>query len=132
MVRNDLWKARSTEDRTRGARAHLVLQPLEVHDVRVDGDPDRHDDAGDAGERQREADRLAEEGDERVDRHPGEDEPDDHDQAEQAVEDEHVERDQREPDDAGGDAGVELVLAERRRHVLRPSAPRAAPAARRS
>ena len=34
---------------------HLVLEALEVHDVAVDGDADRHDDAGDAGEAQRHA-----------------------------------------------------------------------------
>ena len=38
----------------RAAEPHLVLQPLEVHDVGVDGHADRHDDAGDTGEGQRE------------------------------------------------------------------------------
>ena len=50
MVRNDRVNARSTDERTVRAGAHLVLQPLEVDDVRVDGDADRHDEAGDAGE----------------------------------------------------------------------------------
>ena len=35
------------------------------------------------------------------------------------VEEQHVERDEREPDQPGGDARLELVGAERRRHALR-------------
>ena len=49
-------------------------------------------------------------------------EPDPHDEAEHPVEEDHVERDEREADEAGDDAGVQLVLAERRRHALRRSA----------
>ena len=58
--------------------------------------------------------RLTEVRDERVDRHPGEREAEDHHASEQAVVDEHVQRDEEQADDAG-DAmpGVELVLAER-------------------
>ena len=36
----------------RAAGLHLVLEPLEVHDVAVDRDADGHDDAGDAGQAQ--------------------------------------------------------------------------------
>ena len=54
---------------------------------------------GHAGERQGQPDRRAQVRDERVDRHRREDQADDHDDAEQPVEDEHVERDEREADD---------------------------------
>ena len=43
---------------------------------------------------------LAEERDERVERHAAQDEAEDHHQAEHPVEDEHVDGDQREADDA--------------------------------
>ena len=118
------------------AGAHLVLHAFEVDDVRVDGDADRHDEAGDAGEASARGVTRRSSG--RITRSacrapsPLRSEPGDHDEAEQPVEDEHVERDEREADDAGDDAGVELVVAERRRHVLDVQLLRAARAARRS
>ena len=56
--------------------------------------------------------------DQRVERGATEQEPGDHDETEEPVVEEHVERDQREPEEPGDDPGVELVLAERRRDVL--------------
>ena len=118
IVRNERAEA-GVERRAHGlARAHLVFQSLEVHDVRVDGDTDRHDDAGDAGEREREAATRREVRHQREEQHAGEAETDAHDQAEQPVVEEHVERDEAEADEAGDDARVELVLAERRRDAL--------------
>ena len=49
---------------------HLVLHPLEVDDVAVDGHPDRHDDAGDAGQRQGVVGGLGDEDGDAVDQHP--------------------------------------------------------------
>ena len=50
-------------DPQRLAVAHLVADPFEVDDERVGGDTDRHDEPGDAGQRQREPGVLAEEED---------------------------------------------------------------------
>ena len=59
MVRNARLKpARPRRDGAAGL--DLVLEPLEVHDVRVDRHADRHDDAGHAGQRQGQAPGLAE------------------------------------------------------------------------
>ena len=55
IVRNARRNPVSSDERTVLPGAHLVLQSFEVDDVRVDGDTDRHDDAGDAREREREA-----------------------------------------------------------------------------
>ena len=57
--RNDLSNARSTDERTVRPDPDLVLQFLEVDDVRVDGDADRDDEPGHAGEREGEPDRRA-------------------------------------------------------------------------
>ena len=63
IVRNARWKAPLGGGAQRaGPAAQLVLQALEVHDVAVHGDADRHDDAGDARQAQRQALRLAEPG----------------------------------------------------------------------
>ena len=51
---------RAVDRRAHGAPgAHLVLQLLEVDDVRVDRDTDGDDETGDPGQGQRQADRRA-------------------------------------------------------------------------
>ena len=52
IVRNDREKPRSSDDRIVLPAPHLVFQAFEVDDVGVDGDADRHDDAGHAGQRE--------------------------------------------------------------------------------
>ena len=48
IVRNGPLEGALGRRSQRAARRDLVLQPLEVDDVAVDGDADRHDEAGDA------------------------------------------------------------------------------------
>ena len=55
IVRQALAKPARRRVRSDSPGAHLVLQSFEVDDVRVDRDADRHDDAGDAGQREGEA-----------------------------------------------------------------------------
>ena len=81
----------------RSAGAHLVLQSFEEHHVRVDGDADRHDEAGDSGQRQRQALRLRQERDDRVDQRARDCEAAGDDQTEQAVVEHHEDEDQARP-----------------------------------
>ena len=93
MVRNDAGERPVDARAHRRAGAHFVLHAFEVDDVRVDGDADRHDDAGDAGEAQhdRDVEHVGQEPrDQRVERHAAEQDAGDHDEAEQPVEDQHV------------------------------------------
>src|SRR5205823_1785925 len=100
------------------ARADLVFEPLEVDDVRVHGDADRHDDPGGPRQRQREPARLSEIRDDRVHERGRDAQAQPHHEAERPVVGEHVERHERETDGTGGQAGRERVLAERGRHGL--------------
>ena len=100
------------------AAVHLVLQPFEEHDVGVDGDTDGDDDAGDAGEREREAARLREQADDAPHQCRRDDEPGGADPRQRPVVEEHEQQDEADADQAGHDAGPERVLAERRRHGL--------------
>ena len=61
------WKPRSVELRSVSPGLHLVLQALEVDDVGVDGHADRHDDAGDAGQGERQPCARRQAADDRVD-----------------------------------------------------------------
>ena len=56
IVRRARTQARGTADAQRPALADLVLEAFEVDDERVGRDTDRHDEPGDAGEAQGEAD----------------------------------------------------------------------------
>ena len=91
----------------------LFLDAFEDDDVRVGRDADRQDQAGEAGQRQRDA----EEEDCAVHERGVDAEADHRDEAEEAVEEEQEERD----DDQAADRGVlrllQRVLAERRRDV---------------
>ena len=81
IVRNERVNPRSTDERTVRPVSHLVLESLEVHDVRVDGHADRHDEPGHAGERERQADLVTEERDQCVrSGRRAHEEPCDHDQ----------------------------------------------------
>src|SRR5664280_2753941 len=72
----------------------LVLQTLEVDDVRVDGDADRDDEADDAGQVDRGVEALAHGGDDRPEQCSGHPQAgNDHD-AQQAVVEDHVEQHQ--------------------------------------
>ena len=101
IVRNARRNPVSSDERTVLPGAHLVLESFEVDDIGVDGDTDRHDDAGHTGQREREALRAPRVGDEREEDHAGEPEAEPHDEAEQPVEEDHVERDEAEADEPG-------------------------------
>ncbi len=97
----------------RAPGSRLLLDSLEDDDVRVGGDSDRQDQAGEARQRQHDAeeqDRAVHQG--RVDR-----EADDRDDAEEAVEDQQEDRDDEQADDRGVPGLAERVLAERGRDV---------------
>ena len=108
-------------------RDDVLLEVLVEHDVGVDRDADGHDDAGDAGEGERQALVLAEVGDDRP-QQCGRDRQAAHGhEAEQPVVDHHVEEHEGEADEAGGDAGVEGVLAEAWPTPTGSAGPRARP-----
>ena len=54
MVRNERVNAPVDAGAHRAPRAHFVLHAFVVDDVGVDGDTDRHDDAGDTGQAEHE------------------------------------------------------------------------------
>src|SRR5215217_159345 len=94
------------------ALAYLVLEPFEEHHVGVGRDADGHDQPGDAGQGQGEADQLAHEDDD-ADIEGGRDgQSDPDDQAEPAVVEQHVQEDQAEPDGSPDQAGVQRVGAQ--------------------
>lgn len=100
------------------AFAHLVTDPLEVDDKRVRGDTDRHDDAGDTGESEPEVRGPAQPGQREIGEHSGRDKGDHRDQAEQAVLDQGVADDEEQADQAGEQAQLELLTAQRRADVV--------------
>ena len=95
------------------ARADLLLDPFEDHDVRVRRDADREDDPRDARERQR----HVEEQDRAVEKDAVDAEPDNRDDAEEAVEDEQEDGDRDEAADAGDERLSQRVLTQRRRDL---------------
>ena len=118
MVRRARTQARSTADR--GVRPSLIssLRPFEVDDERVGGDADRDDEAGDAGERQGEADLLAQDADRGVGQAGADEQRGDRDQAQRPVVEQRVEDDGDQAEAAGEQAAAELVVAERGRQNL--------------
>ena len=86
-----------TADRLAGL--DLVLESFEEHDVGVDGDADRHDDAGGTCQRQREAVVRAEVADDRPQQRGRHDEAEHHDDAEGPVVEDHVEQHEAEADE---------------------------------
>ena len=97
----------------RGPAAYLLLHPFEYHDVGVGRHPDGEDQAGDPRQRQRDRYELDQGREvEGVERQGA-----DGDQAEHAVEHEQEERHERQAHEAGGDALVERLLAQRGRDL---------------
>ena len=97
----------------------LVLQSLEIDDVRVDGDADGHDQTGDAGQVEARRDRrVTETRDDGPQHHGREDEPRDHDQPERPVVRHDVEQDEDQAADPRGEPGDEGGVAERGRDGL--------------
>ena len=111
--RQALLVARRDAGGDRSAAADLLLDALEDHDVRVGGHPQRQDQAGDAGQREDDRDRL----DQREEVDAVDRQRDDGDDAEDAVEDQQEQRDDDEARDARGEALVERLAAERRGHL---------------
>ena len=105
--------ARGDRGRDRSAAAQLFLDAFEDDDVRVGRDADGEDQARDARQRHRDRDEL----DQRVEEDRVDDEGADRDDAEHAVEDQQEERDDDEAGDAGDQALVQRLLAQRRRHL---------------
>ena len=105
--------------RDRLAVAQLVSDALEVHDERVGREADRDDQARDAGERQAEAHAPGQDAQREVGQHTHHRERRDDDEAERAVDDERVDRDEGETDETRDDADRELLRAERRRDRVR-------------
>ncbi len=119
------------EDRAVGVRERLVgsrleaaalsdvlLQVLVEHHARIEGHPDRHDDADDARQRQREALRRAEEADHDPHRHARHQQrPEGHEPEEPVVGDD-VEDHQPEADGPGDQRRLERTLAEGGGHRL--------------
>ena len=105
--------ARRDARRDRAPGADLLLDAFEDDDVRVGRDADREDQARDARQRQRDRDELDQrEEEDRVDGQRA-----DRDEAQHAVEDEQEEGDDGEARDAGDEALVERLLAERGRDL---------------
>ena len=88
---------------------HLFLDAFEDDDVRIGRDSDREDQAGEAGQRQRDV----EEEDRRVHERHVDGEAGDGDEPEQPVEDDEEERDDQQADDGRLLRLLERVLAER-------------------
>ena len=95
------------------AGAQLLLDALEDDDVRVRRDADREDHAGDARQRQRDAEQL----DQRVEVDAVDQQRAGRDHAEHAVEGDQEQRDDEQADGAGDQALVQRLLAERRGHL---------------
>ena len=93
--------------------ADLLLDAFEDHDVRVGGDADRQDQTRDARQRQRDRDQL----DQRVEVEPVDEQAGDGDHAEHPVVGDQEHRDDQQPDEAGDQARVQRLLAERGRHL---------------
>ena len=100
------------------ALGHLVLQPLEVHDIAVHRDAHRHHQAGDARQAEGEALALPQPADHRVVQRAPHGEAEDHHEPEGPVVHEHVEADEAKADEAGDEAGAQRVGAEGGRHGL--------------
>src|SRR3546814_3864128 len=90
---------RSGHAADRAAAPDLFLQVLVEHHVRVDGDTDGHDDAGDTGEGEREVAGLPHPADDRPHEPAGDGEAADGNEAEQPVVGDQVERDEDEAED---------------------------------
>ena len=88
---------------------HLVTDAFEVDDERVGRDAHRDDQAGDAGQREREADRLAHGQYDGVRHESSDGQGRRDDQAETAVVEQAVEQHQAQPDGAGDQPGGQLV-----------------------
>jgi hypothetical protein len=114
MVRYALERGCTAE---RGAcRCGPLLQSLEEHDVGVGGHSERDHQPGDAGERERVAERDPGERDERHREDRPERHPDDRDDAEQPVVEEQVEEEQQQTHHAGDHTLLQRFLAEGRAH----------------
>src|SRR4051794_1446458 len=113
--RQALLVARRDAGRHRSPGADLLLDALEDDDVRVGRDADREDQARDARERHRDRDEL----DQRVEVDGVDEQRADRDDAEDPVEDQQEDRDDHEARDAGDEALVERLLAERRGDLRR-------------
>ena len=98
----------------RAALAHLVAEAFEEHHERVGGDADGHDQARDAGQRQREALVLAEQDDAEVADQRRDGQAGDRHDAQAPVVQERVDDHQQQADRPGDQARVELVPAELR------------------
>src|SRR5215217_5258790 len=91
------------------ALAYLVLEPFEEHHVGVGRDADGHDQPGDAGQGQGEADQVAHDDDQADVEGGGDRQADPDDQAEAAVVEEHVQEHQAQADGPADQAGVQRV-----------------------
>src|SRR5215207_3106555 len=91
------------------ALTDLVFQPFEEHHVGVGRDADGHDQPGDAGQGQGEADQVAHDDDQADVEGGGDRQADPDDQAEAAVVEEHVQEHQAQADGPADQAGVQRV-----------------------
>src|SRR5918995_3282215 len=91
------------------ALADLVFEPFEEHHIGVGRDADGHDQPGDAGQGQGEADQLAHQDDDADVEGGGDGQADPDDQAEAPVVDQHVQEHQAEPDGPADQAGPQGV-----------------------
>src|SRR5215211_2982595 len=91
------------------ALADLVFQPFEEHHVGGGRDDDGHDQSGDAGQGQGEADQVAHDDDQADVEGGGDRQADPDDQAEAAVVEEHVQEHQAQADGPADQAGVQRV-----------------------
>ena len=115
IVRRARIQARGHRDPHRSPLVHFVLYSFEQHDERVGGDTDGDDEAGDAGQGQREADLAAEDDQRGVGQPTRDQQRGDRDQAERAVVEQRIDHDQDQADAAGEQARLELRATQRGR-----------------